>query len=197
MIFQRFRSNLVSAQWGSRLWLVVATTMMLSNLLLVVYLLGLDSREKTIVVPPNLERPFTVQGEEVSQDYLIQLGEWFSALALSYTPKSIEYRRQLFLRYAAPESYSALKSEFESESQRIKRNEMSALFFPVDARVKGLYVAITGDQVQRVGKEVVGEKRVTYRLQLRLSGGFPHIIEFIEVDREKPFSTAHRADSTE
>lgn len=109
--------------------------------------------------------------------------------ALLHT-EEVDYRRQLFMRYAAPESYSALQTQLQTEAERIKRNEMSAMFFPVEATVRGEYVAITGDQVVRVGREVVSEKRLTYRLALRLSEGFPHIIEFVEVNREKPFTVA-------
>lgn len=190
MRFSRFRSNLATAQWGGRLWSGVALVMILSNLALVGYLLSHDSREKTIVVPPDLERPFTVRGNEASPEYLTQLGEWFVSLTLSYTPKNVDYRRQIFMRYAAPDSYSALQTQLEAEAERIKRNEMSAMFFPVEAKVRGEYVAITGDQVVRVGREVVSEKRLTYRLALRLSEGFPHIIEFVEVNRDKPFTVA-------
>lgn len=193
MKFKRFRSDLATAQWGGRLWSGVALLMIVSNLVLAIYLLGHDSREKTIVVPPDMERPFSVRGNEASSEYLSQLGEWFASLTLSYTPKNIDYRSQVFLRYAAPESYSALQTHLQDEAKRIKRNEMSAMFFPMDARVRGEFVAITGEQVLRVGREIVSEKRITYRLQLRLQDGFPHIVEFIEVEREKPFSTADSA----
>lgn len=190
MRFSRFRSNLATAQWGGRLWSGVALLMIVSNLLLAIYVVGHDAREQTIVVPPDLERPFSVRGDEASPEYLSQLGEWFASLALSYTPKNIDYRRQLFLRYAAPDAYSVLQTQLQEEAQRIKHNEMSALFFTVDARVRGEFVAITGQQVLRVGREIVDDKRLTYRLKIRLEDGFPHIVEFIEVDREKPFATA-------
>ena len=197
MRFSRFRSSLATAQWGGRLWSGVALLMIVSNLTLAFYIVGHDAREKTIVVPPDMERPFSVRGNEASPEYLSQLGEWFASLALSYTPKNIDYRSQVFLRYAAPESYSGLQAHLQDEAERIKRNEMSAMFFTVDARVRGEFVAITGQQVLRVGHEIVSDKRITYRLKLRLQDGFPHIVEFIEVDREKPFSTADSTTATD
>ena len=189
MKLKRFRSNLSTAQWGNRMWSGIALVMVISNLMLVSQVMLSDSREKTIVVPPNLERPFSVQGDEASPEYLAQLGEWFASLALSYTPKNLDYRTNAFLRYAAPESYSVLQTQLQEEAERIKRNEMSAMFFPVDAKVRGNFVAIKGQQILRVGKEIVAEHSIAYRMQFRLQDGFLHIIEFREVNREKPFAT--------
>ena len=189
MKLKRFRSNLSTAQWGNRMWSGIALVMVISNLMLVSQVMLSDSREKTIVVPPNLERPFSIQGDEASPEYLAQLGEWFASLALSYTPKNLDYRTNAFLRYAAPESYSVLQTQLQEEAERIKRNEMSAMFFPVDAKVRGNFVAIKGQQILRVGKEIVAEHSIAYRMQFRLQDGFLHIIEFKEVNREKPFAT--------
>ena len=197
MRLKKFRSNLSTAQWGNRMWSGIALVMVISNLLLVSQVMLSDSREKTIVVPPNLDRPFSVQGDEASPEYLAQLGEWFASLALSYTPKSLDYRTNAFLRYAAPESYSVLQTQLQEEAERIKRNEMSAMFFPVDAKVRGNFVAIKGQQILRVGKEIVAEHSIAYRMQFRLQDGFLHIIEFKEVNREKPFATDIDANPTQ
>ncbi len=189
MRLKRFRSDLSSAQWGSRMWSGIAIMMVISNVLLVFHSINNDTREKTIVVPPELEQPFSIQGDQASPEYLTQVGEWFASLALSYTPKNVDYRINVFLRYAAPESFSVLQTYLQDEAERIKRNEMSAMFFPVDAKVRGEFVAITGQQVLRVGKEIVSDTRIAYRMQFRLQDGFLHIIEFKEVNREKPFVT--------
>ena len=189
MKLKRFRSNLSTAQWGSRMWSVVAMVMVMANLLLVSHIINNTTREKTIVVPPLFDQPFSIQGDEASPEYLMQVGEWFASLALSYTPKNVDYRINAFLRYAAPESYSILQTFLQDEAERIKRNEMSSMFFPVDAKVRGHFVAVTGQQILRVGKEIVADKRITYRAQFRLQDRSLHIIEFKEVNREKPFAT--------
>lgn len=189
MKLKRFRSNLSTAQWGNRLWSGIAISMVISNVLLAYHIITNDTREKTIVVPPEIEQPFSIQGDNASPEYLTQVGEWFASLALSYNPKNVDYRINVFLRYAAPESFSVLQTHLQEEAERIKRNEMSAMFFPTDAKVRGDYVAIIGQQVLRVGKEIVSDTRIAYRMQFRLQDRFLHIIEFKEVNREKPFTT--------
>ena len=169
----------------------MAIIMVISNVLLVTHLITNDAREKTVFVPPNMEQPFSIQGDTASPEYLTQVGEWFASLILSYTPKNVDYRINVFLRYAAPESYSILQTHLQDEAQRIKRNEMSSLFFPVNARVRGDFVVIIGQQILRVGKEIVSDNRIAYRMKFRFEGGFLHIIEFKEVNREKPFITDH------
>jgi len=187
MKLQQFRSRLVAAQWNGQLWLTIATVMVLSNLLLTGYLIVNDSREKTIFVPPRFDQPFWIQGDEASPEYLIQIGEWFAALLLSYTPKNLDYRIQAFLRYVSPEAYSILQTRLTEEAKRIKLNEMSAMFFPTDARVRGPFVVIIGQQIVRVGKEIVSEKHIAYRMKFQLQSGFVHVTEFQEVNRVKPF----------
>lgn len=139
MRIKRFRSNLSTAQWGNRLWSGIAITMVVSNLFLVFHIVTNDTREKTIIVPPEIEQPFSIQGSDASPEYLTQIGEWFASLALSYTPKNVDYRINVFLRYAAPESFSVLQTHLQEEAERIKRNEMTAMFFPTDAKIRGNY----------------------------------------------------------
>ena len=187
MRLQRFRSRLIAAQFNGKLWFAMATLMALSNLLLTGYLIVNDSREKTIFVPPKFDQPFWIQGNEASPEYLIQVGEWFASLLLSYTPKNLDYRIQAFLRYASPEAYAVLQTQLTEEAERIKHHEMSAMFFPADARVRGPFVAVIGQQIIRVGKEIVSEKTIAYRMKFQLASGFVHVTEFEEVNRDKPF----------
>ena len=187
MKLQRFRSSLAAAQWSGRLWFAVAAVMALSNLFLAWHTMMNDVREKTVFVPPAFEQPFWVQGNEASPEYLTQVGEWFASLMLSYTPKNLDYRIQTFLRYASPDAYGVLHTQLTAEAERIKQHEMSAMFFPIDAKVRGNFVAIIGQQILRVGKEIVSEKRIAYRMKFQLQGGFVHITEFQEVNRDKPF----------
>ncbi|MDH5181622.1 MAG: type IV conjugative transfer system protein TraE [Gammaproteobacteria bacterium] len=194
MNLQRFRSRLMAAQFNGKLWFVMAVTMAMSNLLLTSHVITNDSREKTILVPPKLEQPFWIHGNEASPEYLIQVGEWFAGLLLSYTPKNLDYRIQTFLRYASPGAYSVLQTQLFDEAKRIKQHEMSAMFFPTDARVRGEYVAIFGQQVIRVGKEIVSEKTIAYRLKFQFQSGFVHVTEFKEVQHDKPFVIHHATD---
>ncbi len=79
----RYRSALAEALWRRNLWMAVAAAMVLSNLGLVIWLYGVDVREKTIVTPPGLDKAFWVQGDEVSPEYLEQMALFFASLALS------------------------------------------------------------------------------------------------------------------
>lgn len=188
MKLRRFRSSLATAQWNGKLWFAVAAVMAFSNLLLSWHSLVNDVREKTVFVPPGFNQPFWVQGNEASPEYLTQVGEWFASLMLSYTPKNLDYRIQTFLRYASPEAYAVLRTQLTEEAESIKKNEISAMFFPIDARVRDNYVAIIGQQIVRVGKEIVSEKRIAYRMKFQFQGGLVHITEFQEVNRDKPFA---------
>ena len=53
--------------------------------------------EKTVIVPPAIDKSFWVSGNEVSKSYLEQMAYWYAGLALNVTPSTGEYQKQLFL----------------------------------------------------------------------------------------------------
>ncbi len=60
---------------------------------------GTDTTEKTVIVPPTIERPFWVKGAETSAEYLEEMSRYLSTLVLNVTPKSIDANIDIFLRY--------------------------------------------------------------------------------------------------
>jgi len=88
--------------------------------LLFVTVIGLirsAGREKVIVVPATIERPITVQGDQVSESYLEQWGLWVAHLILDVSYTSIEVTRNALLKYVHPASHGALSNKLEFEAQ--------------------------------------------------------------------------------
>ena len=120
-------------------------------------------REKTIVAPPVLEKSFWVHGDEVSPEYLEQMALFFAGLALTYHPDNVDDQVRLFLRYADPAVYGALASRLEADAEKVRRNNLSSVFYPQEVRIKGRRVALTGQLATFVGRKSVETRQGVFR----------------------------------
>ncbi len=184
----RYRSALAEALWRRNLWMAVAAAMVLSNLGLVIWLYGVDIREKTIVTPPDLDKAFWVQGDVVSPEYLEQMALFFASLALSYHPDNIDDQVRLFLRYADPEIYGALATRLEADTEKVKRNKLSSVFYPQEVRMQGKQVALTGQLITLVGAKLLKTRQAVFRFRFSYRQGRLFVSEFQEVDRAHRFA---------
>jgi conjugal transfer pilus assembly protein TraE len=162
------------------------------NIVLSVTVAGTDTTEKTIVVPPTLEKPFWVKGSEMSPEYLEEMSRYLTGLVLNVTPKSVDGNVDVFLRYVAPEAFGDIRTTMAVQGERLKRDNVSTAFYPVDyqTKVKQRQTVITGDFTTMVGKQVVSTVRRSWRFSYSLAGGRLWVSEFLEVESEHPFEAA-------
>lgn len=188
---RRYVSALAETVHRRNLWMTMALAMVLANLLLSCKVLTTSTQEKTIITPPVLEKAFWVQGEKVAPEYLEMMATFFAGLALSYTKDNIEGQVALFLRYTDPEAHGELATRLNAEADKIKRNNLSSVFYPVEVRVreKSQQIAITGDLVTMVGEQVTGRRRTVFSLRLTYRNGRLFVAEFNEAsDEAHPFA---------
>lgn len=129
-------------------------------LVLSTFILGcalLQKREKTILVPPTLHKSFWVHGDEVSREYLEEMGVYLAKLLLDLSPSTIHHTHAVLLRYATPEAYGALKAQFVREEENAGSLQLSTHFKPssVLANPTTLTVEVKGILTSYVaGKEI-------------------------------------------
>lgn len=197
----RYDSDLDDARAWLRTWQRIAVAVIAIDCLLALRLLTLDTREKTIVVPPVAYSDFWVKGAEVSPSYLEAMGRYFAGLMLTYDPSSFTTQKDVVLRYTDPSAHGALETRLTEDAERIKRERLSQVFFPaqVRVRVESLQVAFSGDLDTFVGQEQTDPRRTTYVIQFTNRGGQLYIASFKEAPDEtdpfgdKPGAAADRA----
>lgn len=190
---RRYVSALAEAVYRRNVWMVAALAMVLANLLLSCKVLTTSTQEKTIVTPPVIEKAFWVQGDKVAPEYLEMMATFFAGLALSYTKDNIEGQTALFLRYTDPEAHGELAARLLAEAEKIRRNNLSSVFYPVEVRIrdKQQRIAITGDLVTMVGEQVTGRRRAVFAMRLSFRNGRLFVAEFNEAANEgNPFTPA-------
>lgn len=165
-------------------WRLMAAAMLIGNLLLIVFMFQLKTAEKTIVTPPNFDRPFWVQGNEVSPEYIEQMTEYFSQQVLTYTKKNALYRFENVLHFVTPSAYAAMDAKLKTEARRIERNDISSVFYPMGISIDRMTAVIQGEVVGMIGTRVVSRKTKYFRWEYAYRSGQFSILSFKEVAKD-------------
>jgi conjugal transfer pilus assembly protein TraE len=186
----RYDSDLDDARSRARTWQRVAVGVLVIDLILALRLVTLDTREKTIVMPPVAYTEFWVKGNEVSPSYLEAMGRYFTGLMLTYDPSSFAAQKDVILRYADPSAHGALEARLSEDADRIARERLSQVFFPAQTRVRSesLAVAFSGDLAAFVGEQPTDPHHATYVIRFINRGGQLFVASFKEAaDENDPF----------
>lgn len=184
---RHYGSLLGDAIYRSNRWMVVAILLAFSNLALLATIYFQENYEKVILLPPKLERSVWVQGSDVSDSYLEQMAVYIAELSLSYHPDNVDYRVQQFLRYTDPTAYGELAKGLQSDAVSIKRNRVSAAFYPKSVRLRPTdrKALVTGIQTRMVGGESMDERQLS--LLLSFSKGSSILITQMQEVQENAF----------
>lgn len=177
---KKYASALKNAEYKSHVWLACGAVLLIANLMLAMAVISADSNEKTIIVPAGFNTPFTVEGNKVSPEYIEQMGRYFGNLLLTFHERNAQAQFDTVLRYTHPSAYSELKTQFDVDVDRIRRNDISSVFYLMKIYVKGNVAIITGELNGLVGSQLVSKRQKSYELAFNYDGDLT-ILSFKEV----------------
>ena len=182
LLYQKSMSHL----YGQRNALLVLSAGLLSIVLLLTILLFFKN-EKTIISPPELKQGFWVEGNRFSPSYLEEMALYFTHLLLDVSDANIIPQGEILMRYAVPEAYGPFKAKILSDEKKLKKEQLSLHFLPVDIQVfaDNLSVEVGGDLISYVGSRKVSTVRETYRITFKQRQGRLFIESFQMVKSEK------------
>jgi conjugal transfer pilus assembly protein TraE len=129
--------------------------------------------ERTIIVPPVIEKEFWVEANKVSPTYLEQQGQFLSQLLFGKSSKSSKTQRDILLRHVSSSFYTPLKNKLMEEEAILQKENVSYSFFPTQMEVNAskLEVLVVGDKVAYLGGQNTLVKKESYVLGFVFSGG--------------------------
>ena len=171
MRFEYLQENILRLISQRNAWMGISALMALSNVILGSALLY--KRERIVLVPPQITKSFWVQGNEVSKEYLEEIGLYMSKLLLDLSPSSFSYNHEVLLRYVAPQAYGTLKSQFLQEGEQYKSLQLTTHFKPsqITANPKTLEIEVQGTLTSYVAGKRVEETSETVFLKFTNRGG--------------------------
>ncbi len=169
--------NAVSLQRYSIFGLVGAVVLCL----LTVY--NLVGRERTVLVPPVIEKSFWVTHDKVSGSYLEQMAAFATYLILDVAPSSIEWKKNLLLQYVLPSNVAEYETRQKLEAERIKTLNASTQFAITGLKPneRDMSVLVFGQLATYVNGHRTSDEKRNYRLQFVYTNGRIHLTKFEEV----------------
>lgn len=150
-----------------------------------VIILNLIGTERTIVVPPSIDKTFWVTKDRASREYLEQMGSFIAWLILDVSPASIDWKKDILLNYVAPDQHGAMKSRQEIESERLKRINASTFFLPQQLvpSEERQTVVIRGRLRTQVNGQDTATETKAYLAEFQYAGGRMHLQSFKEISQ--------------
>lgn len=139
--------------------------------------------ERTIVVPPAIDKTFWVTKNRASPEYLEQMGAFVGWLILDVAPDSIQWKKEVLLTYVTPDQSGAMKTRQELEADRLTRMNASTFFslkqlIPNERMQSVVLVGRLRTQVN--GQDTTAESK-SYLAEFAYTGGRMHLKTFKEI----------------
>ncbi|EHU3033122.1 TPA: conjugal transfer protein TraE [Acinetobacter baumannii] len=167
---------------NKRLWMLVG------GLTIIVFILSAkvyktENNEKTIIVPSSFNKPFSVKGNEYSNEYKEQVVLFVLNNLLTFQPSNAKYQFGEVLRWVHPKDYPTLKAKLNAELRKIIADSSSSVFYINGVRVSGDEVIARGEIVGFVGGNEVSRRNASIKVPLDTQNGF-YITGWSEVANE-------------
>lgn len=168
------------------------------NLILALVLISAVNSTRVVVVPPEIDKSFWVERDNVSKEYLEQMGLFITQLELNVTPSSQGYQSKQLLKYVHPSLTGEMESKFLADGEQLKKDNASTWFRPSLVRVdeKHKQVAITGEYAVTIAEKQVVKMSKTYLAEFEMTGNRLFLTKFLEVkdsDLFKPIDDKSKA----
>ena len=129
--------------------------------------------EKTIILPPEIKQSFWVEGNRFAPSYLEEQGTYFCHLFLDVTSSNVLFQGDIILRYVDPEFYSEIKQQLLNEEVRLKKENLTLHFMPIEVKVypETLSVLVTGELNSYVGGKKITSQKKAFRVDFTSNQG--------------------------
>lgn len=185
MDFAKLDNDLREIRKRNRSLGLTVSGLIFALLLCLVIILNLIGTERTIVVPPSIDKTFWVTKDHASREYLEQMGSFIAWLILDVSPASIDWKKDILLNYVVPHEHGAMKLRQEIESERLKRINASTSFLPQQLvpHEDKQTVVIRGRLRTQVNGQDTATETKAYLAEFQYAGGRMHLKAFKETSQ--------------
>lgn len=184
----RLRHDLSGARRATALLLGLLSISIAANLILAIASVSFASRERVILVPPEISKSFWVDRNRLSPEYLEQMGQFLLQLTLNVTPQSVDHQAKVLLQYVAPAASGDLRATLSATAERIKRDGAATVFALQDLTIDAAHQQLTarGRLTTYIGERRVSEIQKTYTLTFDTNAGRIVLTSFKEATPRDP-----------
>lgn len=175
-----FTSRITFLLRQRNLFLGIGGVLLISNLILASAVFLNDT--KTILVPPEINRPIWIKNNTVSSSYLEEQAFFFASLFLNVSPESASHQREMILRHVSSDAHEKVKQFLLSEENRLKKEGLSLSFKPTSivSNKNKMICTLSGLLTGFIGERRVLHDKKTYCFEFCFTNGFLKILSFEE-----------------
>lgn len=204
MNVDHYLSELATRSGIKKIFVLLLVCSIATSFLLAIYIISKKDKVQTILVPPELQRTVTISNQQISREYLEEMGVFMSQLLLNASPASIEGQHQMLLKYVDPRYYQALSNELTVSRQFVKRQNVSTWFVPRrvtgyttnnTVEIEGQFMISQGDTIaQKFNRKLLVTFRnvdgkvalVSIKEEVKKRGGRPKNIQSAQASEPVP-----------
>ncbi|MEZ8082816.1 type IV conjugative transfer system protein TraE [Enterovibrio norvegicus] len=141
--------------------------------------------DKRTLIPPQIDRAFSISNAHVDNEYLALMAEWWVHLKFNVTPSNVNRQFNQLITYVPSQYWSSLQDKLLREAQFIEDNDVTSFFEinKVAADNESMKIRVDGVLNKTVGGRSLEPETVTYILQ----AGYPNgLIELHTIAKEVP-----------
>ena len=152
-------------------------------------------RERTVIIPPEVQKSFWVDNSRVSKEYLEQMATWILDLETSVTGHNIDWKHNQVLKYVIPSSYTKLKAYMNGVSVAYHRDNLATVFNVHTMHIEQdkLRVTFTGILTTFMGDRKIVDNRKTYIIEFLYTGTKLYLKTFEEAAADDATRTVTEA----
>lgn len=163
----KYRALVDGALGAARFYKLTMLGMLGVTLAMLILTINMANSERTIIVPPTIDKSFWVERDNVSREYLEQMGLFIAQLELTVSPVSHKYQSEMLLRHVHPSVYGQLQASLGAAGEALRRDNVATWFSPrstlVDAKNKRMVIA--GELITYVGDKVASKENKNYLIE--------------------------------
>lgn len=127
--------------------------------------------EKTLVVPPEVRRPYEIGADYASKDYLLDMAGYVLDKVLTVTPETVDYNNKIILKMAHPDGYPTLKTALDAASIRIKQERVTTVWIPRNEKVneRAKTVEISGQMKTFIADKLTSQRDKSYLVEFTIT----------------------------
>jgi conjugal transfer pilus assembly protein TraE len=158
----------------------ISGILLISNVILSCAILLNDT--KTILVPPELNRPIWIKNNSVSSSYIEEQAFFFASLFLNVSPEGASHQREIILRHVSSDAHEKVKQFLLSEENRLKKEGLSLSFKPTSiiSSKNPMSCILSGILTGFIGERRVINEKKSYCFEFCFKNGFLKILSFEE-----------------
>lgn len=157
MLFDKFKNRLDKYIYENISFRIITVVLSIMIMYLVYVIISRTDSQKVVFMPPKIvNQEFWIAGNQVSKQYLHEMGQFVSFNLLNITRENANNNIENILTLVDPNFYQQLKTNLLMQTDYITANSISRTFFvsSIDADTKGLI------KVHGVIKDIISDKVV-------------------------------------